>query len=288
MQKNKNTQRTTGGLIIDENMRNMKDKKQLFQELRKLNNIQTKSKYVKPTYAKDEEMDKIGETIEILNVNWEDVRAWKEGNRAILVNDTPEFIAKDNSYAEARINYAAALIASKLPGCDDAAASIVEAWSSQNHNSWILWVRATRESVTHLFKTRFKCKGDPGINFKAYVTKGQFENKKALEKKCKIFMDFDQEAHLQIRPGNSYKKDYQIWMRHRKNEEDIQLQIPTTLIHEIPTDAEYRANYNPGRCSRNNLKTHSQWLHDIDAMKIICEPIYDAYNNTYACQYGEH
>ena len=27
MQKNKNTQKTTGGLVIDENMRNMKDKK---------------------------------------------------------------------------------------------------------------------------------------------------------------------------------------------------------------------------------------------------------------------
>ena len=56
MQKYKNTQRTTGGLIIDDNMRNIKDKKQLFQELRKQNNIQEKPKYVKPT-------------------NWEDVRA---------------------------------------------------------------------------------------------------------------------------------------------------------------------------------------------------------------------
>ena len=216
MQKNKPTKKTTDGLVTNNNMRNMKDKKQLFQELRKQNNIQTKPKNVKPTYKKDEEMDKIGKTIEILNVNWEDVRAWKEGNRTILVNDTPEYIAKDNSYAEARIHYTAALIASKLPGCDNAAASIVEAWSSQNHNLRILWVRATRESVTHLFRTRFKCKGDPGINFKAYVTKGQFENKKAQEKKCKIFMDYNQDAHLQIRPGNSYKKDYQIWMRNRK------------------------------------------------------------------------
>ena len=60
-------------------------------------------------------MDKIGETIGILNVNWEDVRAWQDGNESIIVNDTPEFIAKDNSYAQARIDYAAALIASELP-----------------------------------------------------------------------------------------------------------------------------------------------------------------------------
>ena len=49
----------------------------------------------KPTYKKDEEMNKIGETIGILNVNWEDVRAWKNGNRSIFVKDTPEFVAKD-------------------------------------------------------------------------------------------------------------------------------------------------------------------------------------------------
>ena len=101
MQKNKNTQKTTGGLIVDDNMRNIKDKKKLFQELRKQINIQEKPKYVKPIYAKDEEMDKIGETLGILNVNWEDVRVWKDGNRAILVHDTPDFIAKDNSYAQA-------------------------------------------------------------------------------------------------------------------------------------------------------------------------------------------
>ena len=94
-------------------------------------------------------------------------------------------------------------------------------------------------------------------------------------------MDFDQEAHLQIRPGNSDEKDYQIWMRHRKNTEDIQLQIPTAL------DAEYRTNYNPGRRSRNNPKTHSQWLHNIGKMRMICEPIYNAYNNAYTRQYGE-
>ena len=60
MQKNKNTQKTTGGLIIDDNMRNIKDKKQLFQELRKQINTQEKPKYTKPIYAKDKEMDKIG------------------------------------------------------------------------------------------------------------------------------------------------------------------------------------------------------------------------------------
>ena len=76
-------------------MRNMKDKKQLFQELRKENNIQTTPKYVKLTYEKDEEMDKIGEKIGFINVNWEDVRAWKNGNRSIFVKDTPEFVAKD-------------------------------------------------------------------------------------------------------------------------------------------------------------------------------------------------
>ena len=97
MQKNKNTQKIIGGLVINDNMRNMKDTKQLFQELRKQNNIQSKPKYIKPTYEKDEEMDKIGETIGILNENWEDVRAWKEGNRTILMNDTPEYKAKDNS-----------------------------------------------------------------------------------------------------------------------------------------------------------------------------------------------
>ena len=255
--------------------------------MRKQNNIQAKPKYVKPTYTKDEEMDKIGETIGILNVNWEDVRAWQDGNRSIIVNDSPEFIAKDNSYAQSRIDFAAAFIASKLEGCDDAAASIVEAWSSQNHTSRILWVRATRESVTKLFKTRFKCKGDPGINFKAYVTKGQFENKKELDKKCKIFMDFDQEAHLQIRPGDSEEKDYQIWMRHRKNKEDIQIRIPLALIRNIPTDAEHRTNYNPGRRSRNTPKVHSQWMHDTATMSMLCEPIYQAYNEGYTRQYGE-
>ena len=106
MQKNKNAQKTTRGLIIDDNMFNMKGKKQLFPELRKQNNIQTKPKYVKPTYNKDLEMVKIGETIGILNNNREDVRAWKHGNRSILVNDTPEFIAKDNTYAEGRVDYA--------------------------------------------------------------------------------------------------------------------------------------------------------------------------------------
>ena len=67
-------------------------------------------------------------------------------------------------------------------------------------------------------------------------------------------MDFDQDGYLQIRPGNSHEKDYQTWMRHRKNEENIQLQIPTELIHEIPTDAEHRTNYNPGRRTKNNPK----------------------------------
>ena len=100
-------------------------------------------------------------------------------------------------------------------------------------------------------------------------------------------MDFDQNAHLQIRPGNSDEKDYQIWMRHRKNKEDIQIRIPIALIRSIPTDAEYRTNYNPGRRSRNNPKTHSQWLHDTGTTKLLCEPIYTAYNEGYACQYGE-
>ena len=89
-------------------------------------------------------------------------------------------------------------------------------------------------------------------------------------------MDYDQDANLQIRPGNSDKKDYQIWMRHRKNEENIQLQIPTKLIHEIPTDAEYRPNYNPSRRTKNDTKKDSQWIHDVDLMKMICEPIYNA------------
>ena len=89
IEKNKNTQKTTWGLVTDDSMGNMKDKKQLFQELRKQNNIQTKPKYVKPTYLKDEEMDKIRATIGILNVNWDDVRAWKHGNRSNLINDTP-------------------------------------------------------------------------------------------------------------------------------------------------------------------------------------------------------
>ena len=166
MQTNKNARKTTTGLIIDDNMRNIKDKKQLFNELRKQNNIKEKPKFV-------------------LNVNWEDARAWQDGNQSIIVNDTPEFKAKDNSYAQARIDYAAALIVSKLEGCNDTAASIVEAWSSQYNTSRILWVRSTRESVTHLFKTRFKCKRDPGINFKAYVTKAQFENKKNPDKNVK-------------------------------------------------------------------------------------------------------
>ena len=100
-------------------------------------------------------------------------------------------------------------------------------------------------------------------------------------------MDFDQVAHLQITPRDSDEKDYQIWMRHRKNTEDIQIRIPIALIKSIPTDAEYRTNYNPGRRSRNNPKTHSQWLHDIDTMTMICEPIYNAYNNGYTRQYGE-
>ena len=106
------------------------------------------------------------------------LRVWKDGNRSIPVNDTPEFIAKDNCYAEAMFDYAESLIASKLQGCNDQAASIKDAWSSQNHNSRILWVREPREVVTHLFKARFKCKVDPGINFKAYVTKERFETKK--------------------------------------------------------------------------------------------------------------
>ena len=55
-------------------------------------------------------MDKIGKTIGTLDTNWEDVRAWKDGNRSILVNDKPEFIAKDNKYTEARVDYAASLI----------------------------------------------------------------------------------------------------------------------------------------------------------------------------------
>ena len=74
-------------------------------------------------------------------------------------------------------------------------------------------------------------------------------------------MDFDQEANLQIRPGDSHEKDYQIWMRHRKNEENIQLRIPTVLIHGIPTDAKHRTNYNPGRrineIQRNNLNGYT-------------------------------
>ena len=94
MQTNKNARKTPTGLIIDDNMRNIKDKKQLFNELRKQNNIKEKPKFVMPKYTKDEEMDKIGETIGILNVNWEDVRAWQDGNQSIIVNDTPEFIEK--------------------------------------------------------------------------------------------------------------------------------------------------------------------------------------------------
>ena len=72
-------------------------------------------------------MDKIGKTIGILNVNWEEVRAMKDGNRSILVNDTPEFIAKDSSYVEARVDYAASLITSKLQGCNNQAAEIKDA-----------------------------------------------------------------------------------------------------------------------------------------------------------------
>ena len=63
----------------------------------------------------------------ILNVNWEDVKARKDGNRFILVNDTTEVIAKDNSYEEARVDYAESLIASKLQGCNYQAAGIKEA-----------------------------------------------------------------------------------------------------------------------------------------------------------------
>ena len=101
-------------------------------------------------------------------------------------------------------------------------------------------------------------------------------------------MDFDQDAHLQIRPGDSEEKDYQIWMRHRKNKEDIQIRIPTALIQGIPTDAEHRTNYNPDRRSRNSPKAHSQWIHNTDAMSLLCEPIYLAYNDGYARQYGEN
>ena len=94
-------------------MQNMKDKKQLSQELRKQNNVQSKPKYFKPTYEKDEEMDKIFETIGILNVNWEDVRACKDVNRSILVSSS---IVNDSTYTEAGIDYAAALIASNSKG----------------------------------------------------------------------------------------------------------------------------------------------------------------------------
>ena len=67
-------------------------------------------------------MDGIGR-----KVNWKCIRAWKDGNRFKLFNDSTEYITKDNSYAEARVDYAASLIASTLQGYDDQAACIKEA-----------------------------------------------------------------------------------------------------------------------------------------------------------------
>ena len=100
-------------------------------------------------------------------------------------------------------------------------------------------------------------------------------------------MDFDQEANLQIRLGDSHENDYQIWMTHRKNEENIQLRIPTELTYGTPTDAEHRTNYNPSRRIKGDPKKHSQWIHNTSAMKIHCKPIYKAYNEAYLRQYGE-
>ena len=65
-------------------------------------------------------MDKIGETIGILNINWDGTT--KTHNRSIIINAKPEFVAKDESCTKARIIYAMLIIAAKLNGCDDLAA----------------------------------------------------------------------------------------------------------------------------------------------------------------------
>ena len=81
-----------------------------------------------PKHEHDEDRDKIGETIGILNVNLDDIRSHKAGKCSLIDWDTTEFIAKDRSYTKARIKYAMDDIAPKLEKCYEQPAEIKEAW----------------------------------------------------------------------------------------------------------------------------------------------------------------
>ena len=53
-----------------------------------------------------------------------------------------------------------------------------------------------------------------------------------------------------------------------KNEENEQLKMPIKLMRVIPTDAEHRTNYIPGKRTKKDPKSIR-----INAMTLICEPI---------------
>ena len=206
----------TSGIIIDDTCRNEQDLDEFIKVIRKKNQLDKKKNTIeKPTYTNDSDMDKIAETIGILNVNWDDARSLKDGNKALNNRESSDFVAKDKSYAHARLKYAIGHVINKIlaDGTEEVARTFKEAWSAKSSSSNIQWVRCSRQAVSHLFTSRAKCKADPGINFKAYVTHKYFSRKNDIETRCKLLKEIAPCLTVQLRPGDVGENNYQVHVR---------------------------------------------------------------------------